>query len=100
MTAMIIPNARDPRFISIRRSGSPSDSDHRLLALWAASCAEHVRHLFESAQPEDAQPREALEAARAWVRGEVKKMQARASHRADVPWPIGRCDEIWDTVPC
>ena len=31
-----------------------TDSDHRLLALWAATCAEHVLHLFESAQPSDA----------------------------------------------
>ncbi len=35
--------------------------------------------LFESAQPMDPRPREAIEAARAWVRGEVKMMQARAA---------------------
>src|SRR5437879_6614324 len=75
---MILPKVRDPRFITIRRGGSLTDSDHHLLALWAASCAEHVLHLFESAQPEDARPGEAIEAARAWVRGEVKMMQARA----------------------
>ena len=26
------------------------DSDHQLLALWAASCAEHVLDLLESAR--------------------------------------------------
>ena len=78
LKAMILPKVRDPRFITLRRGGSLTDSDHHLLALWAASCAEHVLHLFESAQPEDARPREAIEAARAWVRGEVKMMQARA----------------------
>ena len=49
--AMILPKVRDPRFITLRRGGTLTDSDHRLLALWAASCAEHVLHLFESVQP-------------------------------------------------
>src|SRR3954464_13502559 len=76
---MILPKIRDPRFITLRRGGTLTDSDHHLLALWAASCAEHVLHLFESVQPEDPRPREAIEHARAWVRGEVKMMQARAA---------------------
>lgn len=42
------PKDRDPRFITIRCGGTLTDSDHRLLALWAATCAEHVLHLFES----------------------------------------------------
>jgi thymidine phosphorylase len=76
---MILPKVRDPRFITLRRGGTLTDSDHHLLALWAASCAEHVLNLFESVQPEDPRPREAIEHARAWVRGEVKMMQARAA---------------------
>jgi hypothetical protein len=75
---MILPKIRDPRFVTIRRGGTLTDSDHHLLALWAASCAEHVLHLFESAQPQDPRPRHAIEHARAWVRGEVPMMQARA----------------------
>ena len=39
---MILPKVRDPRFVKIRRGGTLTDSDHQLLALWAASCAEHV----------------------------------------------------------
>jgi hypothetical protein len=74
---MILPKVRDPRLVTIRRGGTLTDPDHRLLALWAASCAEHVLPLFESAQPEDRRPREAIEHARAWARGEVKMMQAR-----------------------
>lgn len=54
---MILPEVRDPRFITIRRGGSLTDSDHRLLALWAASCAERVLSLFESAHPADPRPR-------------------------------------------
>ncbi|BCJ58705.1 hypothetical protein Jiend_21270 [Micromonospora endophytica] len=76
---MILPKVRDPRFITIRRGGVLTDSDHHLLALWAASCAEHVLHLFEAVRPEDPRPRAAIENARAWVRGEVKMMAARAA---------------------
>ena len=36
---MILPKDRDPRFITIRRAGTLTDS-HQLLALWAAACAE------------------------------------------------------------
>jgi hypothetical protein len=76
---MILPKVRDPRFITLRRGGTLTDSDHRLLALWAATCAEHVLHLFESAQPSDPRPRQAIESARAWARGEIKMSQARAA---------------------
>jgi len=76
---VILPKERDPRFITIRRGGTLQDSDHQLLALWAADCAEHVLHLFEAAQPDDARPRQAIELARAWVRGEITMSQARAA---------------------
>jgi hypothetical protein len=76
---MILPKVRDPRFITLRRGGTLTDADHHLLALWAAACAEHVLDLFQSARPHDPRPREAIEHARAWVRGEVKMMQARAA---------------------
>ena len=76
---MILPKVRDPRFVTIRRGGTLTDPDHHLLALWAASCAEHVLPLFESVQPEDLRPRQAIEHARAWVRGEIIMSQARAA---------------------
>jgi hypothetical protein len=76
---MILPKERDPRFITIRRGGMLTDLDHHLLALWAATCAEHVLHLFESAKPSDSRPRHAVEQARAWVRGEITMSQARAA---------------------
>ena len=60
----------------MRRGGSLQDSDHRLLAVWAAGCAMHVLHLFEEARPEDDRPRRAIELARAWVRGEIIMTQA------------------------
>jgi hypothetical protein len=76
---MILPKDRDPRFITIRRGGTLTDSDHRLLASWAAACAEHVLYLFESAKPSDSRPRHAIEQARAWVRGEITMSHARTA---------------------
>ncbi|MGZ4600461.1 MAG: putative immunity protein [Oryzihumus sp.] len=76
---MILPKARDPRLVTIRRGGTLTDPDHQLLALWAAACAEHVLPLFESARPDDPRPRQAIEQARAWAREEVTMMQARAA---------------------
>jgi hypothetical protein len=75
--ATILPKDRDPRFVTIRRGGALTDDDRRLLALWAASCAEHVLHLFESAKPSDSRPRQAIQQARAWARGEITMSQAR-----------------------
>lgn len=76
---MILSKVRDPRLITIRRGGTLTDAHHHLLALWAAACAEHVIGLFESSRPEDPRPRQAIDHARAWVRGEVKMMEARAA---------------------
>ena len=76
---MILPKIRDPRFITIRRGGTLTDADHRLLALWAATCAEHVLPLFEAAQPSDPRPRLATEQIRAWARGEIGMMESRAA---------------------
>ncbi|RJQ87007.1 putative immunity protein [Amycolatopsis panacis] len=75
---MILPRVRDPRMVTIRRGGSLTDEDHRLLAEWAAACAEHVLDCFEREQPHDPRPREAIAAARAWAGGELPMMQARA----------------------
>ena len=75
---MILPEVRDQRLVTIRRGGTLTDTDHRLLATWAAECAEHVLCLFEQVQPSDARPREAIEAARAWADGRMTMMAARA----------------------
>jgi len=76
---MILPKKRDSRFITVRRGGSLQDSDHHLLALWAADCAQHVLHLFEEARPQDDRPRRAIEQVRAWTRGGVTMLQSRAA---------------------
>src|SRR2546428_11406643 len=76
---VILSKGRTPGFVTIRRGGTLADTDHQLLALWAASCAEHVLDRFESARPEDPRPRQAIEQARAWVRGKVTMSQARTA---------------------
>lgn len=76
---MILPKKRDPRFITVRRGGTLQDSDHHLLAIWAADCAQHVLHLFEEIQPDDDRPRRAIELTRAWARGEITMTQARTA---------------------
>ena len=63
----------------MRRGGSLRDDDHRLLAVWAADCAEHVLHHFEVARPRDDRPRRAIELGRAWARGEVPWAKARTA---------------------
>jgi hypothetical protein len=69
--------SRDPRFVTLRRAGTLDDASHRLLAIWAADCAEHVLPLFERAHPDDTRPRVAVDQARAWARGEITMTQAR-----------------------
>src|SRR5919112_6342202 len=76
---MILSKERDPRLITIRRGGRLTDPDHRLLALWAAACAEHVLHLFEAARPSDPRPRKAIDQVRAWVCGEITMSHSRAA---------------------
>src|SRR4051794_15033972 len=74
---MILPAQRDRRLITVRRGGTLSDAHHHLLALWAADCAEHVLHHFERATHDDHRPRAAIAAARGWVRGELRMMDAK-----------------------
>jgi hypothetical protein len=76
---VILPKIRDPRFITVRRGGTLQDDDHRLLAMWAADCAEHVLHYFEQARPTDDRPRGAIDLGRAWARGEITWAAARTA---------------------
>jgi hypothetical protein len=51
---------------------SLSESDRRLVASWAADCAERVLPLFEAEAPDDDRPRDAIARARAFSRGELR----------------------------
>jgi hypothetical protein len=56
--------------------------DGRTARLFAADCAEHVLHLFETEFPEDDRPRRAIEAARAYANGEIGEEELRAARAA------------------
>ncbi|MEX0781079.1 MAG: putative immunity protein [Dehalococcoidia bacterium] len=49
-------------------------TEQRLLATWAADCAERVLPCFERKFPADDRPRRAIEACREWVRTGLFKM--------------------------
>jgi hypothetical protein len=68
---------RDPRFVATHRGGTLNEATHRLLAAWAADCAEHVLPLFVAANPDDDRPARAIATARAWARGEATVLEAR-----------------------
>src|SRR6185312_6158011 len=48
-----------------------SETERRVVASWAADCAEHVLELFEAEAPADARPRAAIARTRAFARGEL-----------------------------
>ncbi len=55
--------------------GSPqslSEADRRLVAAWAADCAEHVLALFHAEAPDDDRPRALIARTRAFARGELR----------------------------
>jgi len=56
-----------------------SKRDHSTLVIWATDCAEHVLPYFEEKCPNDSRPRKAIEAGRAWVRGEIAMSEARTA---------------------
>lgn len=54
--------------------GSPqtlSEADRRIVAVWAADCAERVLGLFEAEAPGDHRPRDSIARTRAFARGEL-----------------------------
>jgi hypothetical protein len=48
-----------------------SEGERRIVAAWAADCAERVLELFEAEAPEDSRPRDAIARTRAFARGEL-----------------------------
>jgi hypothetical protein len=56
-----------------------AEQDHRSQAFATADSAERVLPYFEAAFPDDDRPRKAIEAARAWARGEIRVGEARTA---------------------
>src|SRR5512136_3481817 len=48
--------------------------DQKILALWAADCAEHVLPYFEEKYPDDGRPRKAIEECKKWADTGIFKM--------------------------
>ncbi|HEY6037015.1 MAG TPA: hypothetical protein VIV58_22200 [Kofleriaceae bacterium] len=48
-----------------------SEAERRLVAVWAADCAERVLALFEAEAPDDDSPRDAIARTRAYARAEL-----------------------------
>jgi Imm-5 like putative immunity protein len=55
-----------------------SEDDRRVLAVWAADCAERTLWLFEARAPTDTRPRDAIDGLRAFARGEMRIGEVRA----------------------
>jgi hypothetical protein len=55
----------------VRSPQTLSEADRRVVAAWAADCAERVLRLFEAEAPDDDRPRALIARARAFARGEV-----------------------------
>ncbi len=67
-------------YLAVRHQPGPltlSENDRRILAVWAADCAERVLPIFEAASPLDTRPRDAINGARAFARGELRIGPAR-----------------------
>lgn len=73
-----------------------SETDRRLVAAWAADCAERVLAVFETEAPTDDRARDAIARARAFARGELTAAEeikrrfvaGRAAHSATHPAAI------------
>ena len=71
-----------PRFVdhplSVEIDRLARSSEHRVLAIWAAECAERVLPLFENEFLDDERPRMAVEKLREWARtGEFHMAEVR-----------------------
>ncbi len=70
-----------------------TEAERRTVAGWAADCAERALHLFEAKAAADGRPRDAIERARAFSRGELpaageirrRFVAGRASHAVSTP---------------
>ncbi len=85
-----------------------TEHDRRLVAAWAADCAERVLPLFEAEAPDDDRPRDAVARARAFSRGELdaageirrRFVANRAAHAVSAPaaksaaWSAGQASGV------
>ena len=68
---------------------------HKTLVLWSIECAERVLPIFEEKYPHDKRPRKAIEAAKAWARGEIKMPEAKRAAHAACKFIIPKLQLLW-----
>src|SRR5688572_13266538 len=51
-----------------------SNTDHKILAIWAIDCVERVMPYFQAESPDDHRPRQAIETLQTWINTGVFKM--------------------------
>ena len=74
-------NQTDARILGMERQPGAltlSEDDRRVLAVWAADCAERTLSLFEAQAPSDTRPRDAIDGLKVFARGEVRIGKVRA----------------------
>ena len=87
--------------VACKNAGMPSpqtlsEADRRLVAMWAADCADRVLVLFEAEDPTDGRPRDAIARTRAFARGELdakgeigrRFAAGRAAHAVSSPQAV------------
>jgi hypothetical protein len=65
------PDGHSWKDFAVRSPQTLSEAERRVLAAWAADCAERVLELFEAEAPGDRGVRESIARARAFARGEL-----------------------------
>ena len=73
--------------------------DARTARLFAADCAEHTLYIFLRVRPDDSRPQKAIDAARAFARGEIDDAARDAARAA--AWAAARAtaeDAAWDAA--
>jgi hypothetical protein len=63
----------------IKTKLKPNKKNQKKLALWAANYAEEILPYFKEKYSKDDRPSKAIEAARDWVKGEIKIGEARTA---------------------
>jgi hypothetical protein len=73
----VAPTSRSKPITDRRSPQTLSEADRRIVAVWAADCAERGLRLFEAEAPGDSRPRDAIARLRAFARGELGVAEAR-----------------------
>jgi hypothetical protein len=87
--------------MKVRSPQTSSENDRRLVAAWAADCAERVLGLFEAEVPGDDGPRAAIARARAFASPSGRGFSRRVSSAPSSALQANLADpEPQEELPC